>query len=603
MRIKSQTIMLVVALIATTNCFTGCGGTSPKQQKIYYDINWYVVSDSSAAEYYRIVTLDKDRSSIGKVSDYFITGELQTEIDNAIYIDKKDDKKSIWRGKEKHFNKSEDITELTYYDAMGEKYKQITYYTNSGTPSAEYYIDKDGNRNGECKDYKTNGSYTQRNYKNGVPSPYYLDCYKRGQCVSVFHDNFNSTNVGWLFTNSKIVQDAGLLMTATDEYIASGYIDLEDFDFSYNFRMGANFNFIKKGNTESNNFYGIRWGIKGNNYNAFVINQSGAYRIYTVTNGKSNVVSEGKADVNKTNTLSILRADSVRRDSYLYFLINDEEVDSAKYSRFSEGNRIGVFTNDGEVLVSELEVRQSEDITNKKHILKDWEGSGSGFFVDKRGYIITNYHVIEDAREIEVEFVRNGEKQKYTATVKGRAPEKDLALLLIDTTKSKKQFVPFAKIPYNFKTDESRLAERVFTLGFPGPVPNVLNHTDGAIRALADFRNNTDYYTVTAIINSGNSGGPLFDDKGNLIGVNSKSINREFIERVEIGDTIISNRPYAAFDGLYGSIKSTVVKEFIDTRSAQSLELPNDRTLEEVTDRATQVEALTPYVVWIRVKY
>ena len=96
---KKKLLFLSIAL--TTSIFA----FSQKQVKIYYDKDWKGCSKSKA-EFYRIVTYDKSRKPIGKVVDYFITGELQTEIEGALYIDKVDDSKSKLIGLSTGFYKS-----------------------------------------------------------------------------------------------------------------------------------------------------------------------------------------------------------------------------------------------------------------------------------------------------------------------------------------------------------------------------------------------------------------------------------------------------------------------------------------------------------------
>ncbi len=143
-------------------------------------------------------------------------------------------------------------------------------------------------------------------------------------------------------------------------------------------------------------------------------------------------------------------------------------------------------------------------------------GSGSGFVWDKKGHIITNYHVIQGADKATVTFA---DQSTYPATLVGAAPEKDLAVLLIDTDNSKLQPIPVGD------SDHLRVGQSVFAIGNPFGLDQTL--TTGIISALGREIESVgkvpirDVIQTDAAINPGNSGGPLLDSKGKLIGVNT----------------------------------------------------------------------------------
>ena len=143
-------------------------------------------------------------------------------------------------------------------------------------------------------------------------------------------------------------------------------------------------------------------------------------------------------------------------------------------------------------------------------------GSGSGFVWDKKGHIITNYHVIQGADKATVTFA---DQTTYPATLVGAAPEKDLAVLLIDIDKSKLQPIPVGD------SDHLRVGQSVFAIGNPFGLDQTL--TTGIISALGREIESVgkvpirDVIQTDAAINPGNSGGPLLDSQGKLIGVNT----------------------------------------------------------------------------------
>ena len=138
---------------------------------------------------------------------------------------------------------------------------------------------------------------------------------------------------------------------------------------------------------------------------------------------------------------------------------------------------------------------------------------GSGVIVDKRGYILTNNHVIEQADEIEV---RLSDKQKFKATVVGKDPKTDLAVIKIDTAID----LPVAKLGDSGKM---RIAEWVMAIGNPFGLDQTV--TVGVISAVgrADVGITTyeDFIQTDASINPGNSGGPLVNMSGEVIGINT----------------------------------------------------------------------------------
>jgi len=138
---------------------------------------------------------------------------------------------------------------------------------------------------------------------------------------------------------------------------------------------------------------------------------------------------------------------------------------------------------------------------------------GSGVIVDSRGYILTNNHVIEQADEIEV---RLSDKRKFSATVVGKDPKTDLAVIKIDATGA----LPVARLG---DSDKIRTGEWAIAIGNPFGLDQTV--TVGVISAVgrADMGITTyeDFIQTDASINPGNSGGPLLNLQGEVVGVNT----------------------------------------------------------------------------------
>jgi serine protease Do len=138
---------------------------------------------------------------------------------------------------------------------------------------------------------------------------------------------------------------------------------------------------------------------------------------------------------------------------------------------------------------------------------------GSGVIVDRRGYIITNNHVIEQADQIEV---RLSDKRKFAATVIGRDPKTDLAVIKIDAPGD----LPVAALG---DSDTIRIGEWAIAIGNPFGLDQTV--TVGVISAVGrsdvGIATYEDFIQTDASINPGNSGGPLVNLKGEVIGVNT----------------------------------------------------------------------------------
>jgi len=143
---------------------------------------------------------------------------------------------------------------------------------------------------------------------------------------------------------------------------------------------------------------------------------------------------------------------------------------------------------------------------------REVKGAGSGFIISADGYVVTNNHVVENANEIEV-ILQNGDR--YEATIKGLDPKTDLALLKVKADEA----LPFVELG---DSDMARVGEWVVAVGNPFGLGGTV--TAGIVSARGRDINSgpyDDYIQIDAPINRGNSGGPLFNNRGQVIGVNS----------------------------------------------------------------------------------
>ena len=172
---------------------------------------------------------------------------------------------------------------------------------------------------------------------------------------------------------------------------------------------------------------------------------------------------------------------------------------------------------------------------------------GSGFIIDKSGYIITNNHVIDNAEKIMVILY---DDTSFEATVVGKDPKTDVALLKINPKKTKLSAVKFGD------SNKLRVGDWVMAIGNPFGFGGTV--TAGIVSARGRNLSGSydDYIQTDASINRGNSGGPLFDMNGNVVGINT-AIFSQSGGSVGIGFAVSSNLAKQVTDQLkqYGRTK------------------------------------------------
>jgi serine protease Do len=134
--------------------------------------------------------------------------------------------------------------------------------------------------------------------------------------------------------------------------------------------------------------------------------------------------------------------------------------------------------------------------------------SGTGVALTSDGYIITSFHVVKGNDSV---YVENEKLGRLTATIAGFDETNDLAILKVNDTAS-----ILGPLPYSFQFFGSDLGEEVFTLGYP---KDEIVYNEGSISSNNGYEGDSNAYQISIPVHAGNSGGPLLDEKGNIIGV------------------------------------------------------------------------------------
>lgn len=216
--------------------------------------------------------------------------------------------------------------------------------------------------------------------------------------------------------------------------------------------------------------------------------------------------------------------------------------------------------------------------TSKQRINSDnkYTASGSGFVLSSNGVVVTNYHVIDGSNGINIFVSRNNEVKKYNAKVLISDKTNDISLLQIDDN----SFTKFPALPFAVKTSIVDVGTSVFALGYP--MSNILGEeikvTDGIISSKTGYQGDIVTYQISAPIQPGNSGGPLFDKQGNIVGITNAGIESA------------QNVGYA--------IKTSYLKNLIDV-APTPISLPANNSISGLSF-TEKIKRLTPYVVLIK---
>lgn len=153
---------------------------------------------------------------------------------------------------------------------------------------------------------------------------------------------------------------------------------------------------------------------------------------------------------------------------------------------------------------------------------KQYFASGTGFIIDPSGFIATNYHVIDGAKGVDVFITKNGKTNTYSAKSIVVDKSNDLAIIKVNDSSYSK----LPSTPYVIGSGTKDVGTSVFAMGYPelSSLGEEIKVTDGIISSKTGYQGDVTTYQISAPIQHGNSGGPLFDKKGNIIGITNAGV-------------------------------------------------------------------------------
>ena len=154
--------------------------------------------------------------------------------------------------------------------------------------------------------------------------------------------------------------------------------------------------------------------------------------------------------------------------------------------------------------------REVDNIKNKMAVTTiPFRTAGTGFMIDGKGYLVTNAHIVRNAKNI---FVINNDNDQFRANVVFTDAVKDIAILKI----ADEDFKTISTLPYGIRKSSTDVAEPIYTLGFPR---NEIVYSEGYLSARTGFNGDTLSCQLGIAANPGNSGGPVFNHDGEVIGI------------------------------------------------------------------------------------
>lgn len=200
---------------------------------------------------------------------------------------------------------------------------------------------------------------------------------------------------------------------------------------------------------------------------------------------------------------------------------------------------------------------------------------GTGFALNNKGYFITSLHMVQNADSV---FVTNSIFERVSAKLIASDNALDIAIFKIDNSQALEKNV----YPFSFNNHDSEIGDKVFTIGYPR---KDIVYGEGALSSLTGYNNDTTMFQVSIPVNPGNSGGPLMDEQGNVIGViRGKLSNAE---------------------GTGFAVKSDLLKQVIDSLKDETLKtelvLNTKKSSLKGLKRSEQIKKMQPFVFNIMV--
>lgn len=258
-----------------------------------------------------------------------------------------------------------------------------------------------------------------------------------------------------------------------------------------------------------------------NKYKIYIVCNNNQFKVYAKVDGDFNESFFRIEPIGETNAYWMYfhtTATRIYLQDNLHFAANFK-LDNASAKKFTGNNRLSpsvsiLLTNDC-VKIYPTSSMYANAARKAQEELKPTEWTGTGFALTSN-YIVTNNHVVDGAKTISIQGINGDFNHQFQAEVVAMDKHNDLAIIKVNGIT-----ISSASIPYAVKTGSSEVGEEVFVLGYPltSTMGEEIKLTTGVISSKTGFQGDVSIYQISAPIQPGNSGGPLFDIKGNVIGI------------------------------------------------------------------------------------
>ena len=590
------------------------------RKKFYFNQNWEKVDDRSNAYFSRSIKFYDDdlnlRFPVGVVKCYYIkSGRLYSKGKYHTY-DQLDDSKSKPDGDFVYYYDNNDNSKwkVVSFNKGKKQEKEYEWWENGKLKSETSYDNnkKDGARliynsmgiksrmetyandllNGIIIDYNEDGETPKliSNATNGRLNKWSIKKRFLDSDIMFFRDDFFDNRYNWNLNDiisDKVINSGYLTINTFDEDpdgimcypttlpLENSWVNFEEFVFETRFKI------------ETNNIsqqFGLLFGFEGYRTNSsevrFLKNDDGFfYKTIRKRDGRidDNYEIEWQKLENFRQGFNIIQLRqfwSEKEEAFLLELVVNSHAQNPIFlSPVNSGSNFG-FSSCGEnsLKVDYVEIRYDIPEEESKEIINEstCSGQGTGFAINENGYIVTNYHVIKNCDKIYV--ASNESPKEVEAKVIVRDKLNDLAILKIDNY--------IAEIPYTFENN-LKVLEDVYAYGYPltYQLGENIKATNGTISSLSAIDDDKRYIQHTAPIQPGNSGGPLFNSDGNIIGINTYV--HKTAENVSI------------------SVKSNLL---LDHMRELNISIPQNNKLSYILDNSGQYDIIKDYVYRIIVK-
>jgi len=461
------------------------------------------------------------------------------------------------------------------------------WWHRNGNKKQERNFDEKGIENGVSRFYYESGKiWKELEFVNGkLKNNSYTEYEEDGMVNRIFEEDFNDNGNDWdLFGSDKslaAINNGVMEITAFNLEGTSRYINFPVQSSSYAIEAAVSFSNTKS--SKGVEKIGIIYGFKDwQNYHYYVISRKCIF-IGTVFEGIMSV------DVKDYPCASINPAQPnlikvISNGEKMYFSVNGQIQHTSESNKLFRSNFGFVVSGKcsmkaDKLIIKEIDGGGGSKVENSPSDI-NVKATGSGVIVSKSGVIITNHHVVENASKFLVEINVPSGKVIYNAELLNIDKDNDLACLKIKDAR----YVPFENIRYSFKENGVvEVGSSAFTIGYPFALSGMgkeAKFTDGKISSRTGYNGALNSFQTTIPVQPGSSGGPVFNDKGQLIGL------------INSGIKDADNVSYA--------IKLNYINNVVDLL-AEPIERPSDNSINTLT-LEEKVKILTSYVVLIKIK-